>query len=269
METSGISAASAAQASATNSKVSLADNFDSFLKLLTTQLQSQDPMAPMDASQFTQQLVQFSDVEQSIKSNSTLAQLVSLMQADQSVQAVDYLGATVEVNGSAIQLDATSQPHINYQLDQAASSVTITIRDAQGNMVASRTGEATAGQHSMRWDGLGLNQRRAPEGLYQVEVKATGHGGQAVKVSTTTTGVVDAVEIQSGRLMLSVGGVMVPADALLSVSRPTSSSTSTSTTTNAGNGSAAAASAPAAAASSTDDAASDAATTNTTPTGLI
>jgi flagellar basal-body rod modification protein FlgD len=222
-------ATTSATASATTNKVSLADNFDSFLKLLTTQLQSQDPLSPMDASQFTQQLVQFSGVEQSIKTNSTLSQLVSLLQAGQSAQAIDYLGATVEVDGSAIQLGAQGEPRINYALDGAAQEVTISIRNEQGQLVAIRTGQASAGQHSMRWDGLGLDGRRAPAGLYSVEVTAKDAADRAVGVSTTTTGVVDAVELKDGKLMLSVDGVMVPLDALLSVSRTTAAGASSAT----------------------------------------
>src|SRR5512132_470358 len=88
--------AAGANASAAKSRIGLADDFDSFLQLLTTQLKHQDPLSPMDANQFTQQLVQFSSVEQAIKTNDVLGQLLSLVRSDQIGRSLDYLGAEVE-----------------------------------------------------------------------------------------------------------------------------------------------------------------------------
>src|SRR3974390_2835673 len=82
----------------------LAGNFNEFLKLLTTQLQNQDPLSPMDTNQFTQQLVQFSSVEQQINMNTQLSTLISLQQTAQTAQAASFIGATVTVNGATAQL---------------------------------------------------------------------------------------------------------------------------------------------------------------------
>jgi hypothetical protein len=76
-------ASNAATTAAASGRIGLAENFDNFLKLLTTQLQSQDPLSPLDATQFTEQLVQFTGVEQAIKTNDVLGQLVALVRADQ------------------------------------------------------------------------------------------------------------------------------------------------------------------------------------------
>src|ERR1700733_5839225 len=83
---------------------SIAGNFQTFLTLLTTQLQNQDPTNPLDTNQFTQQLVEFAQVEQQLQSNSQLATLVSLQQTAQSSQALNFVGDTVTVNGNAAQL---------------------------------------------------------------------------------------------------------------------------------------------------------------------
>src|ERR1017187_8555063 len=82
-------------ASALNNNTEIASNFTTFLQLLTTQLQNQDPLSPMDTNQFTQQLVEFASVEQQMKSNDSLTTLVSLEQAAQSTQALALVGATV------------------------------------------------------------------------------------------------------------------------------------------------------------------------------
>src|SRR5690606_20887852 len=83
-----------------NKTASIADNFQTFLTRLTTQLQNQNPLDPLDTNQFTQQLVQFAQVEQQLKSNDQLASLVKIEQAAQSTQALVFVGQTVAVDGS-------------------------------------------------------------------------------------------------------------------------------------------------------------------------
>src|SRR5271156_5512403 len=82
----------------------IASNFQEFLQLLTTQLQNQDPLSPMDTNQFTQQLVEFAGVEQQMKSNASLTTLVSLQQNAQTTEALALVGATVVVNGATAPL---------------------------------------------------------------------------------------------------------------------------------------------------------------------
>src|SRR5580693_2380500 len=76
--------------SAASAQKQLSSNFDTFLTLLTTQLQNQDPLSPMDSSQFTQQLVEFSQVEQQINSNQNLESLISLTKSNAATDAVSY-----------------------------------------------------------------------------------------------------------------------------------------------------------------------------------
>jgi flagellar basal-body rod modification protein FlgD len=85
-------------------KSTLASNFTTFLQLLTTQLKNQNPMDPLDTNQFTQQLVQFAQVEQQLKSNDQLETLVSLQQTAQSTAALGYVGKTVAVDGATAKL---------------------------------------------------------------------------------------------------------------------------------------------------------------------
>jgi flagellar basal-body rod modification protein FlgD len=103
-----------ANASAAKSRIGLADDFDSFLHLLTTQLKNQDPLSPMDANQFTPQLVQFSSVEQAIKTNDVLRQLLSLVRSDQIGRSLDYLGAEVEAPGQTLRLDGTTPAQLSH-----------------------------------------------------------------------------------------------------------------------------------------------------------
>src|SRR6267142_4445505 len=97
MDVNSATAAAAAPtpSGAVSAQKSLSTNFNTFLTLLTTQLKNQDPLAPMDSNQFTQQLVQFSQVEQQINANKNLESLISLTKNQASVNAVSYLGKTL------------------------------------------------------------------------------------------------------------------------------------------------------------------------------
>src|ERR1700716_2516511 len=111
----------------------LAGNFQTFLTLLTTQLQNQDPLSPLDTNQFTQQLVQFASVEQQLKTNDQLTALVSLQQTAQSTQALGFVGKTAVVDGSTAALNKGSA---TWDLSVATNSnVNVTIASSTGQTV--------------------------------------------------------------------------------------------------------------------------------------
>jgi flagellar basal-body rod modification protein FlgD len=219
----GAAGTAAATASAAKSQIGLADDFDSFLQLLTTQLEHQDPLSPMDANQFTEQLVQFSSVEQAIKTNDVLGQLLSLVRSDQIGRSLDYLGAEVEAPGQTIRLDGTTPAEVDYRLDQPASDVAINIYDQAGRLVATRSGTGETGSHSVAWDGRDQSGQPLPQGLYRVEVAARNAAGQPVTVATAVRGTVDGVELQDDKIFLSVDGVLLPLDSVTSIHRPQTS----------------------------------------------
>ena len=127
--TSPSSTAGVTYTSATD-KTTLAGNFDTFLKLLTTQLQNQNPLDPLDTNQFTQQLVQFAGVEQQINMNQQLTSLVTLQKANQTASAMGFLGATATVDGSTTQL-TSSKASWSFSVDKPSTG-TITIKDSKG-----------------------------------------------------------------------------------------------------------------------------------------
>ena len=81
------SSSSAASAAGSNATQQLAGNFDTFLQLLTTQLQNQNPLDPLDTNQFTQQLVEFASVEQQVNMNTNLQTLISMQQTSEATSA--------------------------------------------------------------------------------------------------------------------------------------------------------------------------------------
>lgn len=195
----------------------LAADFDSFLKLLTTQLQTQDPLAPMDAEQFTSQLVQFSAVEQAIQTNSQLKSLVGLMQTTQHTAALQYVGATVELDNGRTYLPSGGEATIAYVLAQPAADVRISIVDAAGKAIRELAGSAGMGSQTLRWDGIDADRRGRPAGTYGVRVDAVDAAGQPIAVSLATTGRVDALMQTESGLVLSVDGRAYPLDAVRAV----------------------------------------------------
>lgn len=220
METSAI-ATTATTAADSSSRTGIADNFDSFLLLLTTQLQNQDPTSPMDADQFTQQLVQFSGVEQQIKSNETLTELVSLLQSEQLSQSVNYLGSEVETDGNIVRLGDDGIAKVHYELDSRADSVSVIISDEFGDVVATLPGDIEAGRHSVTWSGFSDAGFQHTDGSFKVSIQAETASGQPVNSSTTISGIVDGVELHEGQTKLSVDGVLMSLHQIAAVRTPT------------------------------------------------
>src|SRR5262245_28968446 len=118
----------------------IAGNFDTFLQLLTTQLQNQDPLSPLDTNQFTEQLVEFASVEQQINENSNLQTLITLQQTSAATQAMQFLGSSVTVNSSAGTLaNATGQP-ASWNLNSPSPATgSVTITNSSGTVVYTGT----------------------------------------------------------------------------------------------------------------------------------
>ncbi|HRY27079.1 MAG: flagellar hook capping FlgD N-terminal domain-containing protein [Geminicoccaceae bacterium] len=209
--------ASAGTTAAARSGVKLAADFDSFLKLLTTQLTTQDPLSPMDAEQFTSQLVQFSGVEQAIQTNTKLEMLIGLMQANQTTAALQYIGATVELDTSAIALAAGGTAEIAYELPETAAAVLVEIQDGSGRLVRQLTGPAAAGPRSLVWDGRDGAGAAQPAGTYSVAVAAVDPLGREIPVPLDTVGRVEALTQTTAGLRLTVDGRTYPVESVRSV----------------------------------------------------
>ena len=159
------------------SRTRLSDNYDTFLVLLTAQLQNQDPLAPMDSTQFTQQLVQFSQVEQQIRTNEQLEGLVGQYQAASAGAALSYLGKDAIIEADETYLSG-GEANWAYRMPETASDLTITVKDASGRTVfETTTAERGAGEHLFSWDGKKTNGETAADGVYTIEIEAENAGG--------------------------------------------------------------------------------------------
>jgi flagellar basal-body rod modification protein FlgD len=218
-QTSTTSSSSTSQSAAQAAGQQLAGNFQTFLKLLTTQLQYQDPTSPMDSNQFTQQLVEFAGVEQQINTNSNLEKLVNYSLANSTSSAAGYIGQQVTAGGDSAQL-TNGQAHWSYTLGADATDTAITVTDTSGNVVYETKGATSAGPHSFSWDGRKNDGTTAPDGTYKITIKSTDSVGNTVTAATNITGTVSAVDIQNGTVMLKIGGLDVSPGDIITISAP-------------------------------------------------
>ncbi len=184
MAVSGIDVTATASEAAT-SRTRLSDNYDTFLVLLTAQLQNQDPLAPMDSTQFTQQLVQFSQVEQQIRTNEQLEGLAGQYQAAAAGAALSYLGKDAIIEADETYLTGGSA-NWAYRLPEAADSMKIQVKDMQGRVVYETTSAARgSGEHLFTWDGVKTNGETAADGVYQISISAQNAAGTAITPSVS------------------------------------------------------------------------------------
>lgn len=198
----------------------LADDFAQFLNLLTVQLQNQDPLEPMDSTEFTNQLVAFTGVEQQINTNKKLDSLVSMQLNNALTSALNYVGMNVSYLGSELAYDGTSPAHINYALDTQASDAKIHILDEGGDIVFSANVSGSAGANDFTWDGSTKTGGPAPAGTYSVRVEALDHNDNPVSSSIVVDGRVRGVEQQNGSIFVLVGERAVPVASILNAKEP-------------------------------------------------
>jgi flagellar basal-body rod modification protein FlgD len=201
--TTPLPTSSSSLSSATGS--TLAGNFQTFLQLLTTQLQNQNPLDPLDTNQFTQQLVQFAGVEQQLRTNDQLNSLISLQQTAQSTQALGFVGKTAVVDGSTAKLSNSSAVwDLNVPKD---STVKISITNSTGQTVYTNSYSVTAGNNqTFGWDGKGTDGVQWPDGKYTLTATGTDGSGETVAISTGIQGTVSSVDLTQSPPLLTING---------------------------------------------------------------
>lgn len=209
--------------SATTAQKSLATNFDDFLTLLTTQLTNQDPLNPTDSTEFTNQLVNFTNVEQAIATNQNLETLVQLQQMSQqnmmSATMINYLGKSVGTNLNVAALES-GEAGWNIKLGSAAAETTYDIYDQNGTLVFSeKKDSAVAGEQQYHWNGTKSNGSDASDGAYYLVVSGKTPGGGAVQVDYSFEGIATSIETLNGETVLKVGNVPVGLDYIKSITQ--------------------------------------------------
>ena len=208
-------AAANAGAPAAASKT-IAGDFNPFLKMLTTQLQHQDPTNAMDPTAMTNQLVSFAQVEQQISMNTNLSALISLQQAQALTTGANLVGRTVELSGSTLPLQDGSA-ELKLPVAGIASAARVSVLDRNGALLRSDTVALGTSPTTWSWNGRNDVGGRMPDGGYSFAVQGVSAAGGNVALSATAMGTATGVQRQGNALNLMFGSAAVPMDQVVSV----------------------------------------------------
>lgn len=199
-------------------KQTMGMNKDDFLTLFVTQLQNQDPLNPMDGTQFISQLAQLTQVEQAYNTNSNLEKLISMMNDSSALSSLSYIGREVIAAGSQVALTSGGEANLSCVLPKAAEQVVVEIYDSGGTTVRTLTqGQTAAGPATLVWDGRNDAGTALPSGTYSFAVKGIDSSGNTFTCETRTGGKVDGVSFSGSSPVLTVGALEIPFSSLLSV----------------------------------------------------
>jgi flagellar basal-body rod modification protein FlgD len=187
------------------SRTRIADNFDQFLGLLTTQLKNQSPLDPLDTNQFTQQLVQFAGVEQQLRTNETLNSLVSANKLGAATSALAFVGMKATFNQPAAPMQ---DGKVKWVLNAPkGGQADVTIRDANGTAVHTSRVTLRAGEQEFVWDGLMPDGRtQAANGTYTISLTAKDASQQTMDVKAQMLAAIDSVDVSGAEPMVTIAG---------------------------------------------------------------
>ena len=198
------------------SQTSLASNYEMFLSLLTSQMKNQDPLDPLDSTQFVDQLVSFSGVEQQIAQNRNLESLLIVQSAAAQTSSVGYIGrvATALTPDSRLQDGAANW---QYELPESSKTTEMIIRDSSDRIVYRTTGETTTGRHDFNWDGKTSSGATAPDGVYTLEINAAAQNGANITAEIRASARVTGIDLSGSEVVVKMGGVEVPLSSVLAL----------------------------------------------------
>lgn len=192
-------------------------DFDMFLKLLTAQMQNQDPLDPMDTAQYTQQLVQYSQVEQSIEQTATLKDMLAAFGTQNLMQASSLVGAQVETSSATSGLSAATPAQWTWSAARDVTSMTATIKDEKGKVIDTMPINATGVAGAFTWDGTTSTGKKVDPGLYKLELAGVDASGAKIAATAHAFGKVSDVELENGTVKLTINGLTVATSDLLRI----------------------------------------------------
>jgi flagellar basal-body rod modification protein FlgD len=199
-----------------DSRTRLASNTETFLKLLTTQMKNQDPLSPMDSTQFTQQIVQMTGVEQQLLTNDLLAALVGMSDGGLA-GSVNLIGKTVTAATDTAAL-SDGEANWDYNLSRGAASVKLEVVNSAGVTIHTEnlTSQA-AGDQSFKWNGKSDSGVAQADGDYRLKITAIDSSGSKITPDQSITGLASAVQSVGGTTVVTVGKSKLPMSAITAV----------------------------------------------------
>ncbi len=210
------SQAVASQSKSDVARQTLTGNFQDFLTLFVTQLKHQDPLEPMETSEFTNSLANLSSVEQAVNMNSNMEKLLEKFSASQVSDSASYIDKMVEFSSSSFSLEG-GKAEFTYDLESNSNATPIAIMDSKGNLVMQLSGSTSAGKHSVQWDGKDADGNQLPDGIYSLTVGAEAKNGEITSVPTTGTSRVTGVSFEDGDTVIEVAGFGISLADIISI----------------------------------------------------
>jgi flagellar basal-body rod modification protein FlgD len=199
----GVNKETVIKTASSNAQSSLGEvNFDTFVKLLLAQLKNQDPLNPMEGTEFTNQLATFSQLEQQMNTNTKLDSLLAANNFGAQSLGVSYIGKEALVDGNQITLGTSGKTDVNYTLDNTAFATLVEIRDSSGVLVRELEGGKTKGLNTVAWDGKAEDGTALPAGTYKITVSAYTQEGEKIKTQPKAYARVTGVESGADGIML-------------------------------------------------------------------
>jgi flagellar basal-body rod modification protein FlgD len=189
-----------------------------FLTLLVAQLKHQDPLNPMESTEFTAQLAQFSSLEQLFDINDNLEIIQGTEDSQRLENLLDYIGKEIKSSDSAITLNNGKAFGGSYTLEERGNTI-ISIFDTEGSEIRTiYRDDQEAGEHNIDFDGKDNYGYPVPDGYYSFSVQAFDNEGSSIEVSTGLSGLVTAVTYQGGIPYLVVGDHLINPESVTEVS---------------------------------------------------
>lgn len=184
---------------------------DDFLKMMIAQLKNQDPMNPMDGTQYASQLAQFSSLEQLSNLNSTMTQSLAgnsqLTQSINNMMVSNLIGKDTKLTGSDIQVNGQTKIDLGYNLPMQASSVEVDIYDSNGGLVKTiNNSSLSKGDSKLSWDLTDNSGSKVPNSNYTFKVTATDANGNDITTTQYKYGIIDGVKFNSSGTVLLIDG---------------------------------------------------------------
>lgn len=178
------------------------DDFNNFLLLMTAQLRQQDPLQPLESTEFVAQLATFSSVEQQIKTNDKLDRMLEAVSQGQMQDAVAYIGQQVEVADDSVTVDGDGPHRFGYELSEPVDQAVLRVLDAAERVVREIPLETGAGRRHVEWNGRDNDGRTLPNGEYRVQVDTFENGELAATLGVSQNHRVQEARFDDARGLL-------------------------------------------------------------------
>ena len=196
---------------------------DSFLKLLTTQMQYQDPLNPQGNEEFIAQLAQFTSLEQLMGVNSSLGDLYAATTSMNNASMTQLLGRNVTAYSDTVPYDGDGPQELHWRSPDDVSKMSISVTNSEGKLVAREELDAqAAGDGSWEWSGKDVHGVQVPEGQYNVTITAYDTNGNPMEVSSVIKGTINEMSYETGSPIPYIDGVEVSIGSILRVDTGTS-----------------------------------------------